>query len=415
MATPISYGIGISDQNLQAMLNSDTPEIREQAEAYLAAAQNQQTQKKGILSKIGDFFFPPAASAEPDILNRKSVITGDFPQNQFPFRSMAEMAAENDLALNNMYTTPNIPFDANTFDDVTTSGKLPIVMSPKVNYLSSQNFPKIEFGGTVLEDDNTGITQSAAAQEFEPPYRIIGGQKVYLDDKLGIKAAEEKANFFTPKRTVPELTMDTIQKGIKTLTNYLPGMTLANMMDKFDSLPYLDRQFIKSRMEKVGTSGGDFYKDPKSGLFKDKAGLGIRSLRGNYAETINKEFDRYDGAVKRAENKYGVKWDGNQFVNADTGEVDENSELATKRNRRNIEMFKFFQNQKIERDNMRRAVIEKMKNQESAPVQKNFPITKTGDGGLSEAEKKAFAPRQDTFTKGKTVTLSDGRQYSSPR
>ena len=42
--------------------------------------------------------------------------------------------------------------------------------------------------------------------------------------------------------------------------------------------------------------------------------------------------------------------------------------------------------------------------------------TKSGDGGgLSEAEKKAFAPRQDTFTKGKTVTLSDGRQYSSPR
>ena len=28
---------------------------------------------------------------------------------------------------------------------------------------------------------------------------------------------------------------------------------------------------------------------------------------------------------------------------------------------------------------------------------------------------KAFAPRQDTFTKGKTVTLSDGRQYSSPK
>ena len=260
-----------------------------------------------------------------------------------------------------------------------------------------------------------GITQSTAAKQFEEPYRIINGQKVYISDVIGTKQAEEKANFFTPKRTVPEFTMDTIQKGIKTLTNYLPGMTLANMMDKFDSLPYLDRQFIKSRMEKVGTSGGDFYKDPKSGLFKDKAGLGIRSLRGNYAETINKEFDRYDGAVKRAENKYGVKWDGNQFVNADTGEVDENSELATKRNRRNIEMFKFFQNQKIERDNMRRAVIEKMKNQESAPVQKNFPITKTGGGGLTEAEKKAFAPRQDTFTKGKTVTLSDGRQYSSPR
>jgi hypothetical protein len=192
-------------------------------------------------------------------------------------------------------------------------------------------------------------------------------------------------------------------------------MSIVNMMDKFDSLPYLDRQFIKSRMAKVGTSGGDFYKDPKSGLFKDKAGLGIRSLRGNYAKTIDKEFNRYDKAVKRAEAKYGVKWDGEKFVNAETNEVDENAELANKRNRRNIDMFQFFQNQKNERDEMRRKVIEKMKNQESAPIQKNFPITNTGGGGLTEAEKKAFAPRQDTFTKGKTVTLSDGRQYSSPK
>jgi hypothetical protein len=77
MATPISYGIGISDQNLQAMLNSDTPEIRQQAEAYLAAAQNQQKQKTGILQTIGDFFFPPAAGAEPDF----NVITGQPYEN----------------------------------------------------------------------------------------------------------------------------------------------------------------------------------------------------------------------------------------------------------------------------------------------------------------------------------------------
>ena len=65
MATPISYGIGISDQNLQAMLNSDTPEIRQQAEAYLEAAQQPQ-QETSFLQKIGNFFFPPAAGAEPN-------------------------------------------------------------------------------------------------------------------------------------------------------------------------------------------------------------------------------------------------------------------------------------------------------------------------------------------------------------
>jgi hypothetical protein len=81
MATPISYGIGISDQNLQAMLNSDTPEIRQQAEAYLAAAQKQQTEKTGILQKLGDFFFPPAAGAEPDF----NVITGEPINNNIQY------------------------------------------------------------------------------------------------------------------------------------------------------------------------------------------------------------------------------------------------------------------------------------------------------------------------------------------
>ena len=191
------YKMGISDKTMGAAQGSD-PEVQKM---MLDAQQNnnqtisEPVNKPGFFERLLNYAFG-AGAAEPDILNRKSVITGEFPQNQFPFRSMAEMAAANELALNNMYTTPNILFDANTFDDVTTSGELPIVMSPKINYLDSQNFPKIEFGGTVLEDDNTGITQSAAAQKFEPPFQIIGGQKVYLDDKLGTAQALEKADFF---------------------------------------------------------------------------------------------------------------------------------------------------------------------------------------------------------------------------
>ena len=52
MATPISYGIGLSDQQVQAMLNSDVPEVRQQAETYLAAAQQPQ-QETSFLQKIG--------------------------------------------------------------------------------------------------------------------------------------------------------------------------------------------------------------------------------------------------------------------------------------------------------------------------------------------------------------------------
>ena len=100
----ISYGIGLSDQMINQMLQSDDPNIVAQAQEYVNTAQEQQPQKTGILQKIGNFFFPPAASAEPNF----NVITGqpNTTTNQFPFRSMADMAAANELALNQIYSTP---------------------------------------------------------------------------------------------------------------------------------------------------------------------------------------------------------------------------------------------------------------------------------------------------------------------
>ena len=53
----VSYGIGLSDQQLNAMLNSDIPEIRQQAENYVSEAQSQQQKKSGILQTISDFLF----------------------------------------------------------------------------------------------------------------------------------------------------------------------------------------------------------------------------------------------------------------------------------------------------------------------------------------------------------------------
>lgn len=104
----ISYGIGLSDQMINQMLQSDDPTIVAEAEKYIKAAQEQQPKKSGILQKIGNFFFAPAAGAEPDF----NVITGEpkLTTNQFPFESMVDMAAKNELALNEMFSTPSDPF-----------------------------------------------------------------------------------------------------------------------------------------------------------------------------------------------------------------------------------------------------------------------------------------------------------------
>jgi len=40
-----------------------------------------------------------------------------------------------------------------------------------------------------------GITQSTAAKQFEEPFRIINGEKVYISDVIGTKQAEEKATY----------------------------------------------------------------------------------------------------------------------------------------------------------------------------------------------------------------------------
>ena len=397
------YKMNISDKTIGAAQDSD-PEVQKMIfdnrqnnnETILEPTNQDQNFFQRLLNFVNPF--TSAGAAEPDI----SPITG-LPVNtntgSFPFVDVSQFAE----GINQGKSLEQINKE-NIIKKFNLSNQGTTLNTNNTQSGFATNFP--------IRPVKSGITESTAVQEFKPeaPFRIINGQKVYIDDVLGIKAAEEKSNMFTPKRTIPQLTMDTVSEGIKSLVSkFAPGMSIANMLDKFDSLPYMDRKFIKSRMAKVGKSGGDFYVDPKSGLFKDKAGLGIRSLRGNYAKTIDKEFLRYDKAVKRAEDKYGVTWDGTQFVG-------ENAEIANKRNRRNIDMFKFFRDQKTERDRMRKEIIEKAKKQKSPPIQRGFPTsTSTGEGGLTEAEKKAFAPRQDTFTKGKTVTLSDGRKYGSPK
>jgi len=73
----ISYGMGLSDQQLNAMLNSDVPEIVAQAQDYINQAQTQQEEKPSILQKITDFFgMSSAGAAEPNNMTMPNAGTG---------------------------------------------------------------------------------------------------------------------------------------------------------------------------------------------------------------------------------------------------------------------------------------------------------------------------------------------------
>jgi len=120
-----------------------------------------------------------------------------------------------------------------------------------------------------------------------------------------------------------------------------PLSWLAGKMDKFDQLPMADQMFISQQMGGAGQMGAGVYRDPQSGAIRDLGGKNVRSMFGNYSDAVHTEFNRYDRAIKRSEQKYGVTF------NPDTGKFEgENAENANKMNRRNLEMFGYYRDKK---------------------------------------------------------------------
>ena len=141
--------------------------------------------------------------------------------------------------------------------------------------------------------------------------------------------------------------------------------------------------------------------DPRTGLLTDAAGLNVRSLRGNYAEAVDDEYERYSKAIERAKEKYGVGFDGTQFTGA-------NANIANKMNDRNINMFNFFKNQKAAKDKQIADVRAKMKKQVEAGVtadkgQAMHGGMKSGDGGYQPTTKaQNIARTASRVSDGKT-------------
>tara|TARA_R100001079_G_scaffold31885_1_gene16280 strand:- start:39 stop:1229 length:1191 start_codon:yes stop_codon:yes gene_type:complete len=364
----ISYGIGLSDQMVNQMLQSDDPTIVAKAQEYVNTAKQQQAEKPNILNRIGNFFgMSSAGAAEPNNMTMPNVGTGFNTvldqsgniqivpvesNNDFPFVSMAEFAKNNNI--------------------ISPASVVPNTQSGFATNFPLQPVPV-----------NTGITQTNAASQFEEPFQIINGQKVYISDIIGTKQAEEKANVFQPQQGILSQAKDfitqqlpkTVKGGLDTLINFIPGMRFIRGLDKFDTLPYMDRKFIKSTMDQKNLGTG-IYVDPSSGAIKDATGKNVRSLLGNYAETVDREYNRYEKAINRAKDKYNVGFDGTKFTGA-------NADVANQMNKFNLNAFNFYKNQKENKAAQQRQLLDKVAKQVAAgqTAQIGQSLHGGGDGG----------------------------------
>jgi len=115
---------------------------------------------------------------------------------------------------------------------------------------------------------------------------------------------------------------------------------IGKMVDKFDKLPEADQMYISQQMGGAGQMGEGIYRDPQSGALRDKGGLNVRSARGNYAEAVYKEANRYAKALERTKKAHLDKY----------GSLDTKSKYGktwAEMNKRNLEMFRYYNDKKI--------------------------------------------------------------------
>ena len=104
-----------------------------------------------------------------------------------------------------------------------------------------------------------------------------------------------------------------IKEGIGSFADKVGGFGPISMilgsMDKFDTLPELDQQFIKQSM---GYRGPTVFGENTGGGYVDPFGVNVRSAFGNYAEKVRSDFDKLSetlGTGGKISEKYGVSYD----------------------------------------------------------------------------------------------------------
>ena len=263
----------------------------------------------------------------------------------------------------NIYDIPELQKYLNTgFVDYgnTQSG-----MATNFPFLPVNELPKqitYGFADDVYPPALPGITQTTAAKQFEEPFRIINGQKVYISDVIGTKQAEEKANFFQEPKGIMTQAKDfftqtvprTISGIASSAIDFIPGMRFIKSLDRFDTLPYEDRKFIKSAMDLKNVPGSGIYVDPNTGLLKDVRGKNVRSLMGNYAESIENDYAKKAESIEKSKDRWNEKY-------GDLNNTNEYGKTWNEMNKKNVSDFAFLTSMKAKFDKQKAELKEKIK------------------------------------------------------
>ena len=114
-----------------------------------------------------------------------------------------------------------------------------------------------------------------------------------------------------------------IQSLGKTIGGLSPVSAILSRMDKFDTLPALDQQFIEQSM---GYRGPTVFGENTAGGYVDPFGVNVRSAFGNYAEKVRDEYTGLtDSLTGRLSEKYGATF------NPETGMFESEDEEAAKK------------------------------------------------------------------------------------
>ena len=353
----LDYRIGPANKTLQAMQASD-PEVAVKAEEVLQT-QEPANQDQNFFQRLLNFVnpFSPAGAAEPNSMTMSNVGTGFNTvldssgnirivpvetNNNFPFISMADFAKNNNM-ISPASVVPN-----------TQSG-------------FATNFP--------TQPVKSGITQSTVGQTFEAPFVMSGGQKFAIDDPR----IAERSNFVQRPTGIMTQAKDfltkTVPNVVSSAVDFIPGMRFLKSIDRFNTLPYQDRKFIESAMQKdaKGNLTPGIYVDPSTGLLKDIRGKNVRSLMGNYAESIEQGYIDKEKSIEKSKENWNIKY-------GSLGNTNEYGKTWNEMNKRNVAEFNFLTKMKNKFDKQKADLKEKIKKTKSVNIHSDKP-TKSGDGG----------------------------------
>ena len=160
-----------------------------------------------------------------------------------------------------------------------------------------------------------------------------------------------------------------IGQGLSSLRDKFGGFgpisAILGSMDRFDTLPKLDQEFIKANM---GYRGPTVFGENTGGGNVDPFGVNVRSAFGNYAEKVRDEFDSLGESLSgRLSEKYGVSF--NPATGMYEGDDEEAVDLANRRTKMMRTKFNFRQkqieqqkfNEKIAENNRRVAALREKK------------------------------------------------------